>query len=133
MKNRKHTEDAAADRAKNGDIPFTRVDVGPTSLNSFGMIAELLLMAPKKCIGDAVVNKGTEAPKPHLLPVEVRMLSSAAGGLTPAGTTFISTRVIFPPPPPFWSLGEKTKKRTGRTNFNQLVTPLCRRHVIKTK
>ena len=54
---RKRTEDAAEDGAKNGDSCSGRDDDGPTSLTSFGMIAEPLLKAPEKCIGDALVNK----------------------------------------------------------------------------
>ena len=51
------------------------------------MIAELLLTAPEKCIGDVLVDKVAEAPKPHLHLMEVvGMLSSATGGLLPAGT-----------------------------------------------
>ena len=41
MKTRKRTEGAAAtDRAKHGECYSTRVDNGPTSLTSFGKIAE---------------------------------------------------------------------------------------------
>ena len=72
MKTRKRTEDAAADRVKNGDIASARVDDGPTSLTSFGTISEALLMALEKFIGNAMVSKGAEAPKPHLPSVEVR-------------------------------------------------------------
>ena len=89
-KTRKRNEGAAAvDRAKhNGDSSSARkVDDGPTSLTSFGEIAEPPV-APKKRIGDSLVNKGAEVPKPHLPPVEVRMLSSAADGLLPAGTAY---------------------------------------------
>ena len=40
-KTRRRTEGAsAADRVKSGDISSTRVDGGPTSLTSFGLIAE---------------------------------------------------------------------------------------------
>ena len=62
MKTRKRTEGpSAADRVKNGDSSPARVDDGPTSLTSFGIMAEP--PAPEKCIGDALVNKGAEAPK----------------------------------------------------------------------
>ena len=40
MKTRKRTKDAAAVREKHGDSSSTRVDDGPTSVTSFGMIAE---------------------------------------------------------------------------------------------
>ena len=92
------------------------VDEGPTSLTSFGMIADPL--APEKCIGDALVNNGTEAPKQYLPAIEVRLLSSATGGLLPTDTTSTAMRTIFPRPPPSWTLGDKTKKIISRTNFN---------------
>ena len=48
-KTRKRTEGAAAaDRAKHGDSSSARVDGGPTTLASFGMIAKPLLMTPEK-------------------------------------------------------------------------------------
>ena len=93
-KTRKRIEDAAVDRVMNGDSSSTRVDDGLTSLTSFGMIAEP--PAPEKCIGDTMVNKGAEAQKSHLLPMDVRMLSIAAGGLLPAGTASSAMRFIFP-------------------------------------
>ena len=77
MKTRKRTEGAEAGRAKHGNISSARIDGGPTSLTSFGMIVEPLLLALEKYIGDALVNKGTEAPKPHF------PLSSAACSLMP--------------------------------------------------
>ena len=108
----------APDRAKVGDSSSARIEDCLTNLTNFSMIAEPLLMAPKKYIGD-VVNKGAEAPEQYFLPVEVRKLSSTAGGLMPAGTVSTSTmRAIFAPPLFSWSLGEETKERSGRTNFN---------------
>ena len=101
-------------------------------MTSFGVIDELLLMAAEKCIGDVLVNKGAEAPKPHLPPMEMRMLSSAADGLLPADTASTAIRAIFPPPLFSWSLGEKVKERTDQTNFNQLAPPSWRK-VIQTK
>ena len=67
-------EDIAADRAKHRDRSSARVDDGPTCLTSFGMIAEPLLMASEKCVGDALVNIGAEAPKPHLPPMAVHAI-----------------------------------------------------------
>ena len=132
-KTRKRTEGAAAaDRAKHEDSPSGKVDDGPTSLTSFCMIAQPLLMAPEKCIGDTLVNRGVEASKLCSTPVEMRMLSSAAGGLMSTGTASIMIRAIFPPPLFSWSLGEETKERTDRTSFNQLALP-CWRKVIQTK
>ena len=60
---------------KNEDSSSARVDDGPMYLTSFGMIAKPLLKAPEERIGGALVNRGAEAPKPHLPPVEVRMLN----------------------------------------------------------
>ena len=81
-KTRKCTENVTADRSKNGDKSSARFDDGPTALTSFGMTAEQL--APEKCIGDALVNKGAEVPKPHRPPMD-RMLSSATDGLLTIG------------------------------------------------
>ena len=132
MKTRKRMEDIAADRAKHGDSSSARVDDRPTCLTSFGMIAEPLFLALEKCIGGALVSTVGEAPKPHLPPVEVRMLPSVAGGLLVTSPASTALRVIFSPPPPFWTLGDKTKKRTSRTNFSQLARP-CWRKVTETK
>ena len=131
-KTRKRMEDIAADRAKHGDSSFARVDDGSTCLTSFGMIAESLLLAPEKCVGDALVNIGGEAPKPHFPPVDVRMLLSAAGGLLVTSPASTALRAIFSPPPRAWTLGDKTKKRTSRTNFSQFAPP-CWRKVTETK
>ena len=79
--------------------------------------------APEEYNGDALVNNGAEAPKPHLPPMEVRMLSSVTGGLSPTGTASTAIRTILSPPPPSWSLGDKTKKRTNQINLNQLAFP----------
>ena len=73
VKTRRRTEGASA-AAKNGDSSPARVEDGPTCLTSFGMIDEPLLMAPEKCIGDALVDEGAEAPKPHLSPAEVHAI-----------------------------------------------------------
>ena len=128
---RKRTEGtAAADRTKyNGDSSFARrIDDSPTSLTCFGMIAKPPL-ALEKCIGDALVSKGAEAPKPHLPPEEVGILSSAADGLLSTGAASPAMRSIFPQPCFSWSLSEETKRRTDRTKFNQLAPP-CWRRVI---
>ena len=130
-KTHKRTYDAAADRVKNGDSSSARGDNGPTSLTSFDMITEPLLMAPEKCIGDALVNEGAEASKPHLPPLEVRMLPSTAAGLLPIGTASTVMRTIFLPTPLLKSFC-LIKMRTSRTNFNQLAPP-CWRKVIETK
>ena len=94
-KTRKRTEGvAAADRAKyNGDSSSARgVDNGPTNSTSFSMIAEPLALL---CRDDALVDKGTEAPKPCLSPVDMRTLT-VPGDLLPAGIVFAAIRTIFP-------------------------------------
>ena len=129
-KARKRTEDAVADRAKHGDINSSaRVDHDPMCLTSFSGNSTEPTILP--CRYDAVVDKGTEAPKPCLSPFEIRTLT-AAGGLLPARTASTAMRAIFPRPLFSLSLGEETEKRTSRTNFNQLA-PRCWRKVIPTK
>ena len=95
------------------------------------MAAKPLLLSPEKCIGDALVNKGVEAPKPHFPTVEVRMPSPATGDLILASTASTMMRDIFYPPPLSWSLGEEAKKRIGRTNVNQFTPPFWRKAVEK--
>ena len=111
------------------DSSSARVDDGPTSLISFAMIAEP--PASEKYIGNALIDKGAEAPKSCLSPGEMRTKASA-GGLLPAGTASTVMRAIFPRPFFSWSLGEDTKERTGQTKFNQLA-PLSWRTVIQIK
>ena len=69
-KTRKRTENAAVDRVLNGDSSSARVDDGPTSLISFGMIGESLALPIFR--DDALVDKGAEAPKSYRSPVEMR-------------------------------------------------------------
>ena len=97
IKTHKRTDGAsAANRVRNRDSSSARVDDGPTSLTSLGMLAQP--PAPETLIGDTLVNKDAETPKPHLPPMEVRKLSSAAGGLLPTSTVATAMRVIFPRP-----------------------------------
>ena len=139
MKTHEPTEDAEEYKEKCGDILSARVDDDPTSLISFGNIAKPL--ASKKYIGDALVNEGAKPPKPLLPSKEVRMLSSVAGGLLLAGTTFTRLRTIFSPPPLLWSFCEKTKKRgndsitttTRHTNSDQFAPPFHRKVIEKKK
>ena len=92
-KTRKRMEDAAVNQAKHGDrCSAKRVHADPTSSTGFGMTAKPPALSRRD---DILVNKGVEAPKPHLPPVEVRMLPSAAGGLLPAGTAPTALRTIF--------------------------------------
>ena len=128
-KTHKRTEDAVADRVMNGNSSTARrVYDGPTSLTSFGRIAESPALPFRD---DVLVDKGAEAPKPCLSPVEMRT-QTAAGGLLPAVTASIAMRTIFPRPLSFWTLGEETKERTNRTTLNQL-SPRCWRKVLRTK
>ena len=128
-KTHKRTEDAAADRVVNRDSSSARkIDNGSMSLTSFGMIAEPPALS---CRDNALINKGDEAPKPCLPPVEMRTLK-AAGGLLPASTASTAMRTIFPRLLFFLSHGEETKIRNGRTNFNQLAPP-CWSRAIQTK
>ena len=110
---RKRTEGAAADEEKHEDTSSARVEDGPMSLTRFGNIVEP--PAPEKCIGGALVNEVTAAPKQYLPPVEVRMLSSASGGLLLARTASTTMRTIFPPPPLPSSLFESTEERSVTT------------------
>ena len=108
-----HTKSAEVDEEKYGDISSARVDDNPTTLTNFANKVEPL--APEKGIGNALVNEGTEAPKTHLPPVEVRMLTSTAGGLVLAGTVFTTLRAIFPPPPLPWSFCKTIEERSFST------------------
>ena len=127
-KTRKRTESAAVDRAKhNGNISSAKkVDIGSTSLTSFGMMAEPLALPSRD---DALVGKGAEAPKSYFSPVEKRTLTTA-GGLLPAGTVFTAMRTIFPRPLFSWSHGKTKNKCTSRTD-NQPAPP-CWRRVVQT-
>ena len=62
------------------DISSVQVDGNPMSQTNFGNSAKPS-EAPGKSIGDAFMNEGTEAQKPCLSHVEMRMLTPAAGGL----------------------------------------------------
>ena len=80
-KTQKLLEGAAADDDKYGDTSSARVDDDSIRLTSFGdQEFSNPLLAPKKSIGDALANEGAAVPKPHFPPVEVSMLTSAAGG-----------------------------------------------------
>ena len=93
-KTRKGTEDAAADRVMNENSSSARRvhTYGQTSSTSLGMTAELPAL-PRR--DNVMVDKGAEAPKPCISPVEMRTLT-AAGGLLPAGTASTAMRTIFP-------------------------------------
>ena len=82
---RKRTEDGAADRGMAGDSSSARANDGPTSLTSFGMIAKP--PSPETSVGDALIYRGAEAPKPCLSPLEMRT-PTAASDLLPAGIAF---------------------------------------------
>ena len=64
-----------------GDISSVRIDGDPMSQTNFGDLDQPLA-APEKRMGDALVDKGTEAPKPRLSSAEMRMPTpTAAGGV----------------------------------------------------
>ena len=96
IKARKSTENAAADRVKNGDSCFARrVDDGSTSLTSFGMIAEPPALQIFR--DDTLVDKSAEELKQCLSPVEMRT-PTVTGGLLSARTASTAIRAIFPRP-----------------------------------
>ena len=97
-KNRESMEGTAADEEKYGGISSSRVDDDPMCLISFGN-GSTEPLDPEKGIGDVLVDKGTEAPKPHFPPMKARMLTSAGGGLLLAGTASPTLRIIFYPQP----------------------------------
>ena len=120
-------EDVAAERVTRGNNSSAQVDPDPMCLASFddGTTGPLALPCSRD---DALVHNGAAAPKPTLLPVEMRK-QTTAGGLLPAGTASAAMRNILPRQFFSWSLGE-IKKRTSRIN-NQ-VAPFWRR-AIQTK
>ena len=127
-KTRKRAEDAAANQAKHGDsCSAKRVDAGPTSSTSFSMTAEPPALPQRD---DVLVDKGAEAPKPCLSPVEIRTLT-AAGGLLPTGTYSTAIRTIFPRPLFSRSLGDQEKKY--QSDKQPACPPPCWRRVIQRK
>ena len=127
--------DAAADDDKLGNTSSAWVD-NPKRLTCFGNqeFAEPPV-DPEKCIGGVLVDEGADAPKPYLVPVEMRMQTSVAGDLLLTGSASTTMRVIFSRRPLPWSFCEKTKRKSNGTtthgiNFNQFV-PSCRRKTIE--
>ena len=82
------------------------------------MIAEPL--TPEKCIGDAMVKKGAEAPKPHLPPIEVRMLLYAVGDLLPAGTASTAMRATFTRPLFLGASAKRPRREPARQTSTSL-------------
>ena len=65
---------ATANDENYGDISSVLVNDDPMRFTSFGNQGFTKpSLASEKGIGNALVNEGAEAPKPHLPPVEVRM------------------------------------------------------------
>ena len=89
---RKRAEDAAADRMMSGDSSSSQVDPDPMCLASSSDDFTEPPVLP--CRDDSLVNKGAEAPKPHLPAVEMRTFV-ATSGLLPAGIVSTATRTIF--------------------------------------
>ena len=86
------------------DISFVRVDVDTISQNSFAD-SEKSSDAPEKHIGDAMVDKGAEAPKPRLSPVGMHT-STPAGDLLNTDSDYTTQGTMFHPPRPFGSSRE---------------------------
>ena len=117
------------------DISSVRVDDDPMSQTSFDKEEVAEPSALTVCRDDALVEKGAEAPKPRLSPVETRI--TLASGLLHAGLASTTPRTIFPLHSLPRSFCEKTEKRnnntiTRRKNSKQLA-PSCHRKVIERK
>ena len=80
MMTRTNLEDDVADE-KFGKMLSARSDDKPISRISFGEQEFTEPSALTKCSDDTLINKSAEAPKPHLSPVEMYMLTSTAGDL----------------------------------------------------
>ena len=91
----KHMEDDAADQVKyRNSYSGKRIDAGPPMcLTSFGNDFTESPALPC-CRDDAMVDKGTAAPKTCLSPVEMRT-PTAVGGLLPAGMASIVTQTTL--------------------------------------
>ena len=105
-----------------GDILSAWVDDYPMSRPSFGDPAGPSL-PPVKSIGHALVNEGTEAPKPRLSAGEMRMLTPATGGLLHAGTASTTQGTIFPPQPLPRSFKETIEERYIGTRHHARHSP----------
>jgi hypothetical protein len=79
------TEDFAPDGIL-GDILSVQIHNNPISQTSFDDSTEPP-EAPGKTIGDALIDKSAEVPKPRRSPLEIRVLIPPAGGLLHAGST----------------------------------------------
>ena len=84
-----------ADRVMIGDSSSAQVDSDSMCLTTFGDDSIVRLALPS-CKDGALIDKSAAAPKPCLLPVEMRTLV-AASGLLPAGVASTATRTIFSP------------------------------------
>ena len=103
----------------NEDSSSARVNGGPTSLTNFGIIAEPPALPS---VNDVLVEKGAEAPKPCPSSVEMRT-PTAAGGLLPAGTASTAMWIIFSPPLPSWTPGDKIKEKPVSQTSTSLPLP----------
>ena len=81
--------------------------------------------------GDALVNKGTVAPKPCLSPVEMRTLT-AVGSLLPAGTVSSATRAKFHQPPLWFCPIEEVNLRTS-IQYTTTYSSFWKLKVFQTK
>ena len=130
-KTRKRTKGAAAGRAMSGDKSFARVDHDPMCVTSFGDDSTGPPALPC-CRDDALVDKGAEAPKLCLSPVEIRTLT-AAGGLLPTGTSITATRIIFRQPP-LWCCPTKNMSYMAMTSIQYATySSSSKMKVLETK
>ena len=120
MKTRKRKEGAAVDGVKHGDTVSARVDHNPMRQTSCDNEHCTEPSALTICRDNALVDEGAEAPKPRLSPREM-FTSTSVGRFLLAGTASTTMRTILFPPPLSWSLGEKTKNKGDRTQFDQRV------------
>ena len=132
-KTHKCEEDAATDHAKHGDsYSAKRVDAGPPMcLTSFGDDS----IGPPAfpcCRYDAMVEKSAAAPKPYLVPVEMRTLT-AAGGFLPSGTVSTTTRTIFHQSPLWFCLTEGVHSSTSIQYATTYYSSFWKIEVLETK
>ena len=84
-----------------------KADAGPTSSISLGMAVKPPAL-PRR--DDVLVNKGAEAPKLCLSPVEMRTIT-VADGLLSAGIASTAMRAIFSRQLFSWNLSKETEKK----------------------
>ena len=135
MKPRKRAEGAAVDGMKHGDTSSAaRVDHDPMRQTSVCEEGSIEPPAFPIYRDDALVDEGTEVPKPCISSGEMRT-STPAGSLLLTGTASTTTGAIFLLPPFSWSLDGKTKKLNTTTVIQTYATysSFRLRNVVETK